>query len=111
MPFAPAGVIMPNDRLQFWVALDDVTVETGCMQFVAGAHREGMREHYGIEVENFRVHAYAEADHGDPRWPTDRGHHRTRRGRGERGDTRRDAGAHRPLHVDPPDRAGRASGP
>jgi pyrroloquinoline quinone (PQQ) biosynthesis protein C len=26
---------------------------------------EGMREHYGIEVENFRVHAYAEADHGD----------------------------------------------
>ncbi len=26
---------------------------------------EGMREHYGIEVENFKVHAYAEADHGD----------------------------------------------
>lgn len=26
---------------------------------------EGMRDHYGIEVENFRVHAYAEADHGD----------------------------------------------
>jgi hypothetical protein len=26
---------------------------------------EGLREHYGIEVENFRVHAYAEADHGD----------------------------------------------
>jgi len=26
---------------------------------------EGMRDHYGIEVENFKVHAYAEADHGD----------------------------------------------
>ncbi len=26
---------------------------------------EGMREHYGIEVENFRVHAYAEEDHGN----------------------------------------------
>jgi pyrroloquinoline quinone (PQQ) biosynthesis protein C len=26
---------------------------------------EGLRDHYGIEVENFRVHAYAEADHGD----------------------------------------------
>lgn len=26
---------------------------------------EGMRDHYGIEVENFAVHAYAEADHGD----------------------------------------------
>jgi len=26
---------------------------------------EGMRDHYGFEVENFHVHAYAEADHGD----------------------------------------------
>ena len=25
---------------------------------------EGMRDHYGIAVENFRVHAYAEEDHG-----------------------------------------------
>ena len=25
---------------------------------------EGMRDHYGIEVENFRVRAYAEEDHG-----------------------------------------------
>ena len=25
---------------------------------------EGMRDHYGIEVENFRVHAYAEENHG-----------------------------------------------
>ncbi len=26
---------------------------------------EGLRDHYGMEVENFAVHAYAEADHGD----------------------------------------------
>lgn len=26
---------------------------------------EGMLEHYGLDVENFKVHAYAEADHGD----------------------------------------------
>jgi pyrroloquinoline quinone (PQQ) biosynthesis protein C len=26
---------------------------------------EGMREHYGLEVPNFAVHAYAEVDHGD----------------------------------------------
>lgn len=26
---------------------------------------EGLRDHYGLEVENFKVHAYAEADHGD----------------------------------------------
>jgi pyrroloquinoline quinone (PQQ) biosynthesis protein C len=25
---------------------------------------EGMRQHYGIDVENFKVHAYAEEDHG-----------------------------------------------
>jgi pyrroloquinoline quinone (PQQ) biosynthesis protein C len=25
---------------------------------------EGMRDHYGFEVENFKVHAYAEEDHG-----------------------------------------------
>jgi pyrroloquinoline quinone (PQQ) biosynthesis protein C len=25
---------------------------------------EGMRDHYGIEVQNFKVHAYAEEDHG-----------------------------------------------
>jgi pyrroloquinoline quinone (PQQ) biosynthesis protein C len=26
---------------------------------------EGLRAHYGMEVENFRVHAYAEEDHGE----------------------------------------------
>jgi pyrroloquinoline quinone (PQQ) biosynthesis protein C len=26
---------------------------------------EGLRDHYGLDVENFKVHAYAEADHGD----------------------------------------------
>lgn len=26
---------------------------------------EGLRDHYSMEVENFRVHAYAEEDHGD----------------------------------------------
>ena len=25
---------------------------------------EGLRNHYGMEIENFKVHAYAEADHG-----------------------------------------------
>ena len=26
---------------------------------------EGMRDYYGMEIENFKVHAYAEAEHGD----------------------------------------------
>lgn len=29
-----------------WLALEDVPVERGCMQFVPGAHRQGMLEHY-----------------------------------------------------------------
>jgi pyrroloquinoline quinone (PQQ) biosynthesis protein C len=31
----------------------------------AKAMYEGMRDHYGLDVENFHVHAYAEQDHGD----------------------------------------------
>jgi hypothetical protein len=30
---------------------------------------EGMRDYYGMEIENFRVHAYAEGDHGNRRLP------------------------------------------
>ncbi|MEA2624086.1 MAG: hypothetical protein QOD06_131, partial [Candidatus Binatota bacterium] len=26
---------------------------------------EGLRDHYGLEVRNFKTHAYAEADHGE----------------------------------------------
>jgi len=26
---------------------------------------EGLKTHYGLEVKNFEVHAYAEPDHGD----------------------------------------------
>jgi pyrroloquinoline quinone (PQQ) biosynthesis protein C len=31
----------------------------------AGVLYEGMRKHYGITVQNLKVHAYAEAEHGD----------------------------------------------
>lgn len=46
-PFAPAGIPTPDEpqSLQFWVPLDDVDVETGCMQFVPGLHRHGSIEH------------------------------------------------------------------
>ena len=26
---------------------------------------EGLKQHYGVQVKNFEVHAYAEPDHGD----------------------------------------------
>ncbi len=47
MPFAPAGSAIPNDEVvQFWLALDDVDVENGCMHFIPGAHRQPLLEHH-----------------------------------------------------------------
>jgi hypothetical protein len=47
MPHAPAGSLIPADEVvQFWLALDDVDEENGCMNFIPGEHRSPMREHY-----------------------------------------------------------------
>ena len=47
MPYAPAGAALPSDQyVQFWLALDDVDEENGCMHFVPGAHRGALLEHY-----------------------------------------------------------------
>jgi ectoine hydroxylase-related dioxygenase (phytanoyl-CoA dioxygenase family) len=45
-PFTPAGTPIENSGIQFWVALDDVDVETGCMQFIPGLHTRPLLEHY-----------------------------------------------------------------
>lgn len=47
MPFAPAGAAIPSDQVvQFWLALDDVDEENGCMHFVPGVHDAPMLEHH-----------------------------------------------------------------
>ena len=47
MPTAPAGAAIPSDQtLQFWLALDDVDEENGCMHFIPGQHRAPLLEHY-----------------------------------------------------------------
>ena len=47
----------------FWVPVQDVTLEMGCMQFIPGSHRERMRPHH--QLEHLR-HAHAlEADEVD----------------------------------------------
>jgi len=47
MPFAPAGSAIPADEVvQFWLALDDVDEDNGCMRFIPGVHRRPMLEHY-----------------------------------------------------------------
>ena len=45
-PTAPPGRISRNTSLQFWVALDDVDDENGCMQFIPGSHARPSPEHY-----------------------------------------------------------------
>lgn len=45
-PFAPAGTKLPYYAIaQFWVALDDVEMDMGCMEFAAGMQNEPMLEH------------------------------------------------------------------
>jgi pyrroloquinoline quinone (PQQ) biosynthesis protein C len=81
---------IPDDELQGYVAMPETigtvfttlyymrrSYEEGLAAFGWAGERfaastgyakkmyEGMRDHYGIEVENFRVHAYAEEDHGE----------------------------------------------
>ena len=37
--------IEPMDLVTCWVALDDVTLDNGCMWYIPGSHREGLRDH------------------------------------------------------------------
>ena len=49
--------------VHFWVPIQDVTVEMGCMQFIPGSHRERLRSHH--QLQHLR-HAHAlEADEVD----------------------------------------------
>lgn len=46
-PFTEKGAILPNDAVaQFWLALDEVDEDMGCMEFIAGKQDDPMPEHY-----------------------------------------------------------------
>jgi ectoine hydroxylase-related dioxygenase (phytanoyl-CoA dioxygenase family) len=47
-PFAPAGSDILSWTIQFWVALDDVDEENGCMHFLPGYHREPLLKHHVV---------------------------------------------------------------
>ena len=48
MPYTRAGTPISDTStfVQFWVALDDVDAESGCMHFMPGQHRKPLLEHY-----------------------------------------------------------------
>jgi hypothetical protein len=45
MPYAPAGAQPIDGLVQFWVPLDDVDEENGCMQFMPGQHTTPLLPH------------------------------------------------------------------
>lgn len=45
MPFAAPGAPFELDSIHFWLPLDDVDGETGCMQFIPGRHTGELMEH------------------------------------------------------------------
>lgn len=45
-PFAEAGTPIVLASIQFWIPLDDVDAENGCMQFVPGYHTRPLLEHH-----------------------------------------------------------------
>ena len=45
-PVAKPGLTIPLESIQFWVALDDVDEETGCMQFMPGFHVQPLLPHH-----------------------------------------------------------------
>lgn len=58
--------IAPMAILTAWVALDDVTLENGCLWVVAGSHLEGLKEHSETWMVGDRQ------DHKVPDWAIDR---------------------------------------
>lgn len=59
-------IIQPADLVSAWVALDDATVENGCMWMVPGSHKWGNQSEYLEATEDYK------ARHKDPsRLPAD----------------------------------------
>ena len=49
MPFSPKGYPCRDRQvMQFWIALDDVDAENGCMHFIPGRHREPLLQHHVV---------------------------------------------------------------
>lgn len=46
---SPYWPIDPMELVTCWMALDDATIENGCMRFLPGTHRLGLRKHSHLE--------------------------------------------------------------
>ena len=59
-------MLEPNEALTLWLALDPVDEVNGCLRYVRGSHRRGMRPHQRSNVLGFSqgITDFGGADHG-----------------------------------------------
>jgi phytanoyl-CoA hydroxylase len=57
-------MLEPNEAVTMWLALDNVDEQNGCMRYIAGSHRTGMRQHGRTQVLGFSqgITDYGDAD-------------------------------------------------
>ncbi len=46
-------MLEPNEAVTLWIALDEIDEENGCLRYVRGSHRRGMRPHRTSNVLGF----------------------------------------------------------
>ncbi len=46
-------MITPNEAVTFWVALEEVDAENGCLRYVRGSHQRGVRSHRRTDTLGF----------------------------------------------------------
>lgn len=46
-------MLEPNEAITLWLALDDIDEDNGCIRYVPGSHRQGMRPHQRSNVVGF----------------------------------------------------------
>ena len=59
-------MLAPNEAVTLWLALDDIDEENGCIRYVRGSLREGMRPHQRSNVVGFSqgLPNYSDQDRG-----------------------------------------------
>ena len=57
-------MLEPNEAVTLWIALDDIDEGNGCMRYVRGSHRRGMRPHRASNILGFSqgVSDYSDED-------------------------------------------------
>ena len=45
--------LKPNEALTMWLALNDVDEENGCLRYIPGAHKKGIRPHQASNIYGF----------------------------------------------------------